>query len=905
MSWRPGVRACWAAWVCLVLAGCGGGGGGGGAAEPARFAVAFSVPQVEAQALQQLPARTTLQVSLSTTAGPDTPVFIALRGGQAVLQDVEIDVAAGPTLTLLFRADLPPGRHEDTLELLLCADEACSRRLAEGPFLLPLALEVRPNIVVSTQQVLLARGGREAAPTADVTLTLPEGGLALRLRAAQGGPDDTTLRAALDGTTLRVAAGEVPAGEYSRRFHVESEDGRYTNRIDVAYTVSAPPGGERGVVLAQTLVSLQTNESGALRYRITVTPATWTEAISVRNDFNSPLLRLERVAPDAFELAVDPGLGAGRYHVPFELNAPTGSAPPAVLTIDLQVRSDIVLPAVDPIEITAATTPSQLRYALPIATVDGAAVRWSAVALAETVRLTRSQGLTGIDRLEFELLPERMRPGQNDPVSFRIAIERPGTEEQWLSFFARSRVTWIDSASESAWTDAQPLRLRLVGAFPERIDTSGALRVDGATLGAVRFGPSGANGTPPVWLELELAGMHAGTPVDIRVESALFPQQHRLEVRPAERWPARVEALPHRRWRPPVHAGAQRAYYFTGGDTLMRLAWTGSAWSVNQRAWSDLIDADLTADQRELAVWRHGSLQRIDALTLQDTAAAGPAGLLMSDAMRASAQKLVRVGLDNTAWWVRFSDADPFCNGYADFQSLPARLPISGSSFSYALGDCLGPALGASVVASGDRSRIDIVPQAAGVRGRGFDLLARQPVYWDGGPVSGAGGAGMDYAGTWLADAAGHLSGDTYRQTWRPSVAAALRPGETLGGIALSPDGARVHVYAYTITGSGTSAQALAPRLVGFDRSAAWDWAGAQPVLDVVLPQAAGCRAGRPADEPCEHHAHLLVEPSGANLLIVGPDAAIAQPLPVPTVLRSGVRPAGAARRIVPLGWQR
>lgn len=892
-AWMAGL----AALCALVLGGCGGGGGGGEGGGQTPLAITFSPAAVNLTGVVRNPLAGTALATIRYT--PGSLLYLAVEAEGGLIADVQGTPSGGDSieLAITFNA-LPEGLHTDELLLHACLDEACTRE-AGPPGRLPIRVQMLPNLA-GPAAIQLQRSGREPAPSASVPLTIPAEAGEVELSVESAHP--SRFAATLSGSTLDVQTRQEQAGRYDGVLRLRSRsDPRYFLAIPIDYTVLAPPGGEQPMTVSPTVIEVQLNQGEVQTRRITVTRATWTDALDPPVITSDSIATVRDLGNDEFEVTFDArNVPRDTWYSSVVFSAgPTGN----VVATALRAQVDAPLRLNSPLQwlLDASSTAADLRLSTPVLTPDGAAVPWFAASRTDWMRVLTPTGITGVDALQIEIDASALpRLPFVQSATLELRLDRAGTQPMTVEIPLANYIPRIDAASRSVLGGTRG-RIYLQGMVPPLygdLATSARLRVEGARLVQASLAADPRYVGTLAVLQVDVDQAAPGTDITLRIDSPLMPTQAVVRVEPPVKVPVGYAALPLDSYRPASHLPGRRTVLFAGRDRVHAWRHDAAGWTLSGAALPGLID--IAAEPNE-ARWI--------ALTGRDTVVAlDPASM-------------AELGRSSLA---PFSAAD---------SAFDAQAPEGTHALAFA----------ADLRAFGSKKGLDPALERYGVAWlagstRSLDLLDA-PVWSDPGTslwstahsgiVRSADGQALGYelgVGRWMVYQASArapqelqglqhtaplaaISDDARTLVWADGLARLamgtlvdlkrqLPATHMAGGYALSPSGGIALIYGYRQDVEGGVPRARDPRLwlVSLTDIAP----GIRVIGDVALPDAVGCTSGTPAPgEACEHRAMITVSADGGSAFVLGPRGIAAVPLP------DGVSASGAPRAGAAGSWRR
>lgn len=138
--------------VCLIaflsLSGCGGGGGGGGDAEPNDALLSLDRSAVEVSGFERGTDQPTETIVATLARIPDEGVYVFASGSENGLLNGELFDSGPDTIDieLSFRSSgtLEVGSYDDTVTVMACYDEGCTRHINGSPRTITTRYTIRP-----------------------------------------------------------------------------------------------------------------------------------------------------------------------------------------------------------------------------------------------------------------------------------------------------------------------------------------------------------------------------------------------------------------------------------------------------------------------------------------------------------------------------------------------------------------------------------------------------------------------------------------------------------------------------------------------------------------------------------------------------------------------------------------
>ncbi len=541
-----------------------------------------------------------------------------------------------------------------------------------------------------------------------------------------------------------------------------------------------------------------------------------------------------------------------------------------------------------PIVIASTTEPAGLRGSLAVSLSDGSSANWSVepTSVPAYLKLTRLTGTTGVDPLSYEVDVAEAPPGRLSTFDVTVLVDRPDVTPVRVPFTVDERLPRLNSALPAVLDVGQRsfyLPVMISGSFPEDVVANGKLEVFGATVFSAGLEPPQLSARPAgssrfathvrVWLDR----VTDGVPVTLRLDYGLLRTTITVPVVARAVPPSHFATLPFEVRRPPVYSAEQQAYFYLSGGSVRRLALQGGAWTESSRALAEPLDLDLARRGASLVVMTRQGMVELDAITLEVRRspllafASGP----LPNGLWNSWNKHLVVSFTDRMWWL---NVDVGCAASPRTAHLSDPPLESASPLQIA---CNSTNSGFGLLASGDRNVIRFFKNDASVSHQSWTTsrdqagTARGPVGSAKGLVASTyeGGVVLTWLGGFFLGAAADFA-EPRSVEWAPA-------GYTIGAYGIAPSDDYALSYAYVLAGGAQGPVATAPTL--FLARPVIGTGPAAPGTPFALPQAVGCLPGRPLDEPCEHRAHILVDPANRHAMVLGPQGLAIVPFPAGT----------------------
>ena len=904
-----GWRRLFGALCAGLMAGCGGGGGGaGGGAEGGgnsgdRVTAVFDPPSISVSSIEGVQASTSFTATVNP-GGRET-LYLALVESRNLVTDGDAQ-AAGRTVTvsLTMSSKLPAGVYASVVQLLACADPACTQEVAGSPLSLPLRYEVLPQIKIQAPAPM-RRAGREAAPVQSLPVTLPAaaGQITVSVRGGTG-----VFQVTLQGDRLVVQSNQVPSGSYTATVELlGSADSRYRASVDLSYVVEPPVGGEKALSVTPNQFDLRLAQGTQSTYRFKVERPTWTDALDPvtiqRSDFEV-VRNLRNLGNGEYEFTVDtsnlpdeapPNSGRSGYFSNIAIRAGEYGGR-AGLPITVSVNAPLSLGNPDlGVLISATTTAANLERSTTVNVADGGAVRWSASSNQPWLQLLRSTGLTGVDELQYRIDASVLSIEGNDlqVAQLSISVDRPGTLPVLANVGANNLLPRFDMASPGVLTSGSA-KVYIQGQTRRESEvlTAGVLTVSGATLRRVSIEEDTRFVGWVALLAVELDAIVPGQAVTINAASPLRPAALTLPSVGALRVAAGYAPLPFGRYRPPSFAPGASALVFAGADAAWRWPLGVNGWgALQQQSVSGLIDIAMAPDESDVYAIVPGQVLALDrtTLALRRQGTLSTAERYAFDPSVAPTMSALRFAADGRAF-VSLVPYDPSLGGHGvgwlsgcaqangGVVSDLTKKPCFADPGSEPMRDLTSSPRGTAIASSANGGALAMsYPSGTALLYRG---IREQRVYIPSIPA-GTAIVSVDNAGTWSVrdDGLLQLIGSAQSFDLRTRVA----PGFVPGGYAISGGGEFVVVYSYRIAIEAGAQRARDARLLLFDiRNGLAELVNNPvPAGQVDLLDAVGCTETLAPGETCEHRAAVVVAQGGKSVFVLGPRGVSAVPLPL------------------------
>jgi hypothetical protein len=447
----------------VLLMSCGGGGGGGGGGGDTGFSVT----------LNQSALTYTYYVGDSPTAQTVTGTIHGTYNGTvyvgAVVENSGATNAIDPNILLSVdstqasagiapAASLPAGTYTGTVEFLACSDAACSNRIGGTP--LPVAFTVNVLAAVAATPGSLTTTVTSGTPVVqDITVTpgANETGFTL------GQPTAAFVQVSnVTNTGFRITLPSLPQGTYTASILLTGSKNSQST-FPITYTVTAPPGGENGLVIGApgSLTFVTTEGTMSIPQVLTVTQPTWLPGLA------TPVVQYSQgqdwlqatATPAGYSVTADAShLSAGTYSANLVVQAnplpiQTGYSQLQVVPVSLTVGPGLVLPANVIKVVNAETTVADLAGTVAINVAGGPAATWNASSDSPWLTVSPS-GQTG-SSLTYTISESYLASATNYVDSTAtVTVTAPGTSLTPMSFSVTASLQLPDASGVGAHVQA-------------------------------------------------------------------------------------------------------------------------------------------------------------------------------------------------------------------------------------------------------------------------------------------------------------------------------------------------------------------------------------------------------------------------------------------------------------------
>ena len=485
-------QAGWCVLLCALVAACGGGGGGGGDTPRNTNTLRFTLDRTAiAFDYEEGAARPSQQVVATASGEYEGELFVAvIIEGNAIDPNVPIAInEVQGTFTFTAAAGLAPGDYSGRILLLACSDQACNNRVGNTPLAVTYTVRVRRTLHVAPTSVSMAAVSGSSA-SAELTVQLPDGQTAHSVDIIQGG---SWLTASVQSpTSTLLTAKSMPSGTLQALIAVSS--GNRTINVPVTYAVSAPPGGEHGLLVNPRNLTLVAREGAVSQAQALETVApTWDAAmpttVSVNYaDFGASWLTVAPSANGYQVTASAQNLRASTRNAEIVVSG-VEPAQPVTVFVSFTIGLGLVQPADVSLLVDSTTTPTSpvLTGSVPIDVTEGAPAPRTAVSDSSWLVLTRASGQTGSSvqySVDRSLIPFMANYGDSVAVVTVTPTTAAITPVQF-SIRLRKELALITGLGPSYQLSDRAARIIVRGrGFIANRDWSQHLHVAGAPAGA-------------------------------------------------------------------------------------------------------------------------------------------------------------------------------------------------------------------------------------------------------------------------------------------------------------------------------------------------------------------------------------------------------------------------------------
>jgi hypothetical protein len=816
----------------------------------------------------------------------------------AINPNIQLTISSNQAVAVVSpAADLAVGTYTGRIQFLVCSDQACTARVGGTPLPVTFTVDVLPPVRAMPSPITrTSESGTGVTVDVAVTPGVDETGYSI------GTVTPFVLLGNQTPGGFRVTLPSLPVGTYTGSIPLTGSLGSRST-VPVSYTVTAPPGGQRGLQVAPSNLTFSTIEgASSAPQSLTVTEPTWRPGLQpplVQYAGGATLdwVRLTAVAGGYEVVASAANLAHGAYTanvvvrpvaLPLGVQDPFGPTPgnESTIPIALTVGPGFVQPADVFKVIESTTTSSELTGVIPITAQGAPTVTWHATSSDPAKITVTASGQTGanltyaidetwlrtqaVNYQEYVATIDVTGPAPLTPVSFRI--------------FASPRFAEVTGVGARVQLANQPTQLVISGRGFSTVDPTARLVFAGATPTSVQLVSdrqllasfsSLSLGAHAVSISNELG--KSFTPQGV---VAVTPAVHTYATAPTG---ASIDALivDHERG---VLYGVHRQDVNPGSGQLFRFVPGTAAWTVDSQPVGGLQSAGVLNDGDVVVTTEPGTLRILDRQTWAEKFSLD---LSCTDVGPRSEGGLP-VTLDGRVWLGRNS-LGIACQGSPKNLDLGSFDPVTRTFAAFPIpGDPLlatyfpgGPDF--AMARNGERLAIQhdindlfsIAPFA--YLGASASILRPTPLY----PTTRrwyANASSSDDGTRWLLDVHRVLD-ENFLTIGRLDIAdyAPSNPAYQVGGI-ISPDGTRAYVLTYRTSDTSSGAQAVPPRVYVFPTSA--NPPGDNPVATLgyfELDDYPGCTGPAPA---CDRTPATAISLDGRTLFFAGSELFIVQPIP-------------------------
>jgi hypothetical protein len=386
--------------------------GGGGSSEETRLSLSANPSSLDITFLQRLPPATlTVSLSISLQSGPNPgSVFLAVQADQSLLSDISIPPGGG-SMSISIRPDLSPGKYVTSITVRACKDPNCASEYLGNRATVPLTIEVLPNIQ-GPGPIVLSRTGSQVLAPLNFDVVIPsrvENAVAVVID-----PPTASISASLMGSRLQITPNPVSAGRYQTEVKLIGGSD-YSWTIPLTYTVEAPIGGEKSLAVNTTEITETVVQGKTTVRRLSVTAPTWLPDEPIVKWASTPptWASIVKVAPNEYDVT----LSAVNMDTCFCAERIFVDAGPYGGSLDVFVRMPVTplltaQPFLFNVQVAAGNTSQDLPFSTAISAYQGQQISWKATTTSPRLRLTRANGTTGVDALQFEVIAANVTPLQ-------------------------------------------------------------------------------------------------------------------------------------------------------------------------------------------------------------------------------------------------------------------------------------------------------------------------------------------------------------------------------------------------------------------------------------------------------------------------------------------------------------
>lgn len=426
----------------LLIAACGGGGGGGGGTSD--FSVTLDQSSIIFDQYEgDSPISQTITGSIHGTYNG------TLYAG-AIVENTGATNAINPNIPIVINAthasavitpasNLSAGTYTGRVLFLACSDQACNNRIGGTPLAVSFTVNVLAPVRASPSS-LTRTVVSGTTVVQDVVVTPAAGQSSFAIGDPTNGSFVQVSNQSSSG--FRVTLPSLPVGIYTSTIALASPNGG-RSIFPISYTVTAPAGGEHGLLVGPPNSLTFTAAEGATSSAqvVPVTQPSWLPGLQqplVQYSQGQNWLEVTPVSNGYSVTANASQLSAGTYTAYLVVQSnpvpvSTSLTQSQAIPISLTVGSGLVRPADISRIIEAETTLADLNGTVDIDLADGPQATWSAISSATWLTVSPS-GLTGAP-MTYHIDPTFLASAGNFTQNIAsVTISVPGSPHTPVTF---------------------------------------------------------------------------------------------------------------------------------------------------------------------------------------------------------------------------------------------------------------------------------------------------------------------------------------------------------------------------------------------------------------------------------------------------------------------------------------
>lgn len=464
-----------------LLMSCGGGGGGGGDDDGGgnNFRVTLDRNSVSWTFYQGADVPAAQNITGTATGTFNGQLFVAATienngAVNAINPNITISISGTrATASVQPVAGLAAGTYTGRIQFLACSDAACNNRIGGTPLPVNFTVTVQTGVQATPGAITnSAESGNTVVADIAVTPGVNETGFTIGATTAFVQITNQTAGG------FRVTLPSLPVGVYDASIALTGSNGSRSS-VPIAYTVTAPPGGQQLLSVTPSNVTLTAAEgASSAPAEVQVTEATWrpglrAPVIEYREGQN--WLNIAPVQGGYNFVANAANLSIGTYtaivfiannELPQGINEPFGNSQQVFVSVT--VGPGLVQPADVVRVITSATRDFELTGLVDIDLAGGLGggpqVTWNATSDVPWMFVSAS-GTTG-ESLTFEIQQLWLSTAENfaEHVA-NITVTAPGTVITPITFPIRvqRRLAAVTGVGAHVQLSGQPTTLVVSG----------------------------------------------------------------------------------------------------------------------------------------------------------------------------------------------------------------------------------------------------------------------------------------------------------------------------------------------------------------------------------------------------------------------------------------------------------